>query len=122
MSGDGRRAKRVAGTLRAVLAETITRELEDPRLSSIVVTDVDVPDDLSLARVSVRLLVGDEDPRARKAAVASLGGAAGRLRRRLGPALGLKKVPELSFVYDAGHDATRRVEELLREIDDEKKT
>ncbi len=120
MSGDGRRAKRVAGTLRAVLTETITRELADPRLGAVVVTDVEVPDDLSTARISVRLLVGDEDPRARKAVVASLDGAAGRLRRRLGPALKLKKVPQLVFAYDTGPDAARRIDELLREIEDEK--
>lgn len=120
MTGDGRRAKRVAGRLRAVLTETITRDLADPRLAALVVSSVEVPDDLSTARISVRLLIGDEDERARKAVLASLRGAAGRLRRRLGPALELKKVPELTFVYDTGPDATARVEELLREIEDDK--
>jgi ribosome-binding factor A len=49
-----------------------------------------------------------------------LAGAAGRLRSAGAPALRLKRVPELRFAYDEGLDAARRVEELLREVDDDR--
>jgi ribosome-binding factor A len=110
----------VATVLRAYLSEALTREVADPRLLTLVVTDVAVPDDLGMARIGVRLLSGDEDPERRLSALKALRHAASRLRRGLGPRLGLSRVPELQFFYDTGHDASRRVEELLQEIAKEK--
>jgi ribosome-binding factor A len=116
MSSDGRRGKRVAELIRAHLAELMRREVDDPRLAALVITTVDVTDDLMSARIGVRLLVGDEDPKARTSALRSLAKGAGRLRRLVAPRLELRRSPELRFHYDTGHDASRRVEELLDEI------
>ena len=120
MKGDGRRAQRVATLLRAYLSEALTREVGDPRLVSLVLTDVVVPDDLGVARVGVRLLSDDQDPEQRRSVLDALRRAASRLRRGVGPRLGLRRVPELQFFYDTGHDASRRVEELLLEIEKDK--
>jgi ribosome-binding factor A len=116
MTTDGRRGKRVAELLRAHLAELLRREVDDPRLAAVVLTSVEVTDDLMSARIGVRLLVGDEDPKVRSAVMKSLSKGAGRLRRLIAPRLELRRSPELRFNYDAGHDASRRVEELLHEI------
>jgi len=119
MSSDGRRGKRVAELIRAHLADLMRREVDDPRLAAVVVTTVDVTDDLMSARIGVRLLVGDEDPKKRAGVLKALGSGAGRLRRLIAPKLELRRAPELRFNYDAGHDASRRVEELLHEIERE---
>ena len=116
ISTDGRRGKRVAELIRAYLAELMRREVDDPRLAAVVITTVDVTDDLMSARIGVRLLVGDEDPKIRAVVLKSLMKGAGRLRRLIAPRLELRRSPELRFHYDAGHDASRRVEELLHEI------
>lgn len=116
MTTDGRRGKRVAELLRAHLAELLRREVDDPRLAAVVLTSVEVTDDLMSARIGVRLLVGDEDPKVRAVVMKSLSKGAGRLRRLIAPRLELRRSPELRFHYDAGHDASRRVEELLHEI------
>jgi len=113
---DGRRAKRVATRLQAYLGRALIREIEDPRLDSLIITGVSVSDDLGIAHIGVRLMVGDDDPKLRRAAMQSLSHVAGRLRRGVAPELGLRRVPELRFDYDTGHDASRRVEELLEEI------
>ncbi len=122
MTGDGRRARRVAEVLRAHLAAAIARDLSDPLLGGVVITGVDLPDDLGVARVHVRLLVGDEQAERRTALLRALARAAPRLRRAVVPALRLRRAPALSFDYDSGHDATRRVEELLAEIAREPKS
>ncbi|HEX2673760.1 MAG TPA: 30S ribosome-binding factor RbfA [Polyangiaceae bacterium] len=119
MTTDGRRGKRVAELLRAHLAELLRREVDDPRLAAVVLTSVEVTDDLMSARIGVRLLVGDEDPKVRSAVMKGLSKGAGRLRRLIAPRLELRRSPELRFHYDAGHDASRRVEELLHEIHEE---
>ena len=116
MTTDGRRGKRVAELLRAYLAELMRREVDDPRLAAVVITTVEVTDDLMAARIGVRLLIGDEDPKIRAVVLKSLAKGAGRLRRLIAPRLELRRCPELRFHYDAGHDASRRVEELLHEI------
>ncbi|HET7543499.1 MAG TPA: 30S ribosome-binding factor RbfA [Polyangiaceae bacterium] len=116
MTTDGRRGKRVAELLRAHLAELLRREVDDPRLAALVITSVEVTDDLMSARIGVRLLIGDEDPKARTVVMKSLAKGAGRLRRLIAPRLELRRSPELRFHYDAGHDASRRVEQLLHEI------
>ncbi len=116
MTGDGVRPKRVAQTIREHLAGAIARELSDPALSSLVVTRVELSPDLAVARVAVRLYVGDDDPKKRDRAISGLDRAKGKLRRSLGPRLRLKRVPELAFSYDSGHDASLRVEQLLDEI------
>ena len=112
----GLRSRRVATSIRERITSLLSREVSDPSLADIVVTTVELPDDLSVAFVRVRLLVGGDDERARRAAVASLARAGGRLRRGLGGALRLKRVPELRFAYDTGADAAQRVEDLLAEI------
>ncbi len=115
MTEEGRRSKRVAERIRATLAVQLTRDLADPSLAGLVITDVSVPDDLAVARVSVRLLVGDS-PSARRRVVDHLQRACGRLRRAIGPELGLRRMPELRFLYDDGIDATKHVESILAEI------
>ena len=113
---DGRRVQRVAEAIKLHLAGALLRELGDPLLQSLVVTHVDVTPDLRTARIAVRLLADDQDEQRRKAALRAVRRAGGRIRRALAPKLGLRYFPELSFSYDTGHDAERRVEELLDEI------
>lgn len=117
MTSDGRRSRRVAEIIRGYVSEALTRELDDPLLAALVLTHVEVPDDLSVARIRVRLLVGDDDEAARRNALRNLHRAATRIRRGLAPKLKLRRVPELKFDYDTGHDAEKRVDELLREIE-----
>jgi ribosome-binding factor A len=112
-----KRAVRVAERVREEIARALMRDLGDPRLALAVVIRVEMPDDLSLARVMVRLASGGEDEAAQKRLLAGFNAASGLLRKRVGQNVGLRRAPELRFYYDAGQDASTRVEELLAEID-----
>jgi ribosome-binding factor A len=116
----GRRGKRVAESIKVYLAEALHRQIDDPRLAGLSVTDIELTEDLSIARVSVRLL-GDDAPELRRRALEALRHAGGRLRRELGSKLRLRRVPELRFAYDTGADAAERVAELLDEIEAERR-
>ncbi len=109
-----KRATRVAGRLQEELAVAL-RGLRDPRLEGVLISRVELTDDLQSAKVFVRREQGGEE-RAVKAALKALGAAAGRLRKEAGQALGLRYTPELRFFYDASLDAVTRIEELLREV------
>ena len=119
-TNDGRRTKRVAELIQRHFAEILRREVDDPRRAAVVVTGVEITDDLMIAKIGVRLLVADDDERQRKSIVDRLRRAAPRLRRVITPRLELKRAPELRFHYDVGPDAQQRVSELLREVDAER--
>ena len=118
---DGRRTKRVAELIQRHFAEVLRREVDDPRFAAVVVTGVEVSDDLMIAKIGVRLLVAEDDQKQRRAVVEQLRRASPRLRRAITPRLELKRAPELRFHYDLGPDAHQRVSELLREVDAERK-
>lgn len=117
---DGRRTKRVAELIQRHFTEALRREVDDPRFAAVVVTGVDVSDDLMIAKIGVRLLVADDDERQRKQIVDRLRRAAPRLRRAITPRLELKRAPELRFHYDVGPDAHQRVTSLLKEVEAER--
>ncbi len=108
------RPERVAELMKREIAGILARELRDPRLGSLVsVTDVEVTQDLSFARVYVSILEGGVD---RQQALEALGRAAGYVRRLLAPRLGLREVPELRFVLDSSIERGARVEEILKKL------
>ena len=119
MSEPSRRTKRIAQLIRDHIARYLASEVGDKRLSQVVISEVRVSDDLSIAWVGVRLLLDRGSDVERRQCVKQLQLLAGRLRRSLAPALGLRRVPELRFAFDDGIDAQQRVEEILNEIGSE---
>ncbi|HKY38618.1 MAG TPA: 30S ribosome-binding factor RbfA [Polyangiaceae bacterium] len=119
---DGRRTKRVAELIQRHFADALRREVDDPRFAAVVVTGVEVTDDLMIAKIGVRLLLAEDDAKQRRDIIERLHRAAPRLRRAITPRLELKRAPELRFHYDVGPDAHQRVAELLREVEAERQT
>ena len=116
MSGSGVRKHRVAGAIRKHLSAELAREVADPRLFSLAISDVEVTPDLSIAKVRVRLMFGGEEPEARAEAMAALGRVGPGLRSSLSPVLRMRRVPELRFVYDEAADINAEIEGVLRDI------
>lgn len=116
----GRRPERVAARIHEELAKLLLREFSDPRLTGVVIAAVTVTDDLSLARVNF-VVMGDEGGARAKAALGVLGKLSGAIRTRLAPALGMRRVPEVSFYIDGGREESQRLEALLHEVSQELK-
>ncbi len=105
------RHKRVGAEISRLLSELLLRGVKDPRLQDVQVSHVDVSGDLGVARVYFTMLDPAADP---SPALAALDSANGFLRRRVGGALSLRRVPELRFQYD---ESARRGFELSQLID-----
>lgn len=114
-----RRADRVAERIRSELMDLLLRgSVRDPAAKDVVVSAVRVTDDLSIARVYVRVL--EEIGSARQDDVVdALGRATGFLRRELGHRLQLRHVPSLEFYWDDVVDSALRIESILDEIREE---
>jgi ribosome-binding factor A len=113
MRQPSRRPEQVAGTIRQVIADALTRDVRDPRVGFVTVTGVLVTNDLSHARVMVSV-PGDDGEKAK--AMEGLQSAAGFLRTRVARALTTRIVPELHFELDQGVQHAARIEELLQAI------
>ena len=94
------------------------REVRDPRLAGITLTEVRVTPDLQIARVYYTVLGDAEEA---KAAAVALQSAGGYLRTQLAAQVRLRLVPELVFQLDQSAEHGRRIDELLAQIaeDDE---
>ncbi len=119
MSGDVKRATRVGERLREELA-SVARGLEDPRILGVVISRVELADDLQSARVYVRLTTGGSTAPQIKALLRGLEAASGKLRKETAHAMKLRYAPALRFYYDEAPDKMDRIEELLREVKDAK--
>ncbi|HSC85702.1 MAG TPA: 30S ribosome-binding factor RbfA [Polyangiaceae bacterium] len=118
----GIRTKRLGGTIRKHLSAIMAREVLDPRLAALAIENVEMTGDLGIANVQVRLMYGDDSSVARDEALAAVRRVAPGLRAALAPVLGMRRVPELRFHYDVGIEQRRRIDEVLQEISDERKT
>jgi len=123
MSEPGVRKHRIAGAIRKHLSSELAREVADPRLFSLAIAGVELTPDLSIAKVSVRLMMGGEEEEARRAAMGALNRIAPGLRSSLAPVLRMRRVPELRFAYDETVDINAEIEGVLRDIarEDEQK-
>ena len=107
------RADRVGGLIQQILSEMLQRDISDPRLHMVTITRVSLTKDLRLARVYFAAAGGK--PSAEDAA-RGFQSAAGFIKRRLGPQLGLRYMPELEFYYDESFDYGARIDQLLKSI------
>jgi ribosome-binding factor A len=111
-----RRADRVSERIRSELMDLMLRgSVRDPAAKDVVVSAVRMTDDLSIARVYVRVLEEIDTDR-QEAVVAALGRASGFLRHEIGPRLQLRHVPKLEFYWDEVVDSGLRIESILQEI------
>ena len=120
---DKGRAGRLGKRIGEIVALAIDREIKDPRLEYVTITDSRITADLRVATLyyTVRGTTLDEEPDLATAEDA-LATARGRLRTIVGKQTGVKFTPELTFVLDSVPDTARHMEELLaraREQDEE---
>lgn len=111
------RQQRISGLLRDELDIMIGHELEDPRISLVSVTDVIVSRDIRNAKIYVHH--GDDEV-TRKDVLAGLQSAASYLRGEIAVRCGLRMTPDLLFYYDETPEKAQRIQELLRQIAEER--
>ncbi len=106
MAKEFSRARRVAQQLQREVATILQREVKDPRIGMVTVSDVELSGDLQHAKIFVTFFnygeQGGEQTEAERieSGLKGLTEAAGYIRILLGKAMQLRVVPELRFAYD----------------------
>jgi ribosome-binding factor A len=107
------RLQRIADRIRQELSDMLIRELSDPRLKQIFVTDVKVDKELAFADVFVSAVEGSTRS---QEILNGLESASGFIRRTLAARVDLRVFPRLRFHWDPTPENADRIEKVLAEI------
>ncbi|HEY2915971.1 MAG TPA: 30S ribosome-binding factor RbfA [Candidatus Limnocylindrales bacterium] len=108
------RTDRIDAQLREEIGAILARDVSDPDIGFVTITDVETAPDLSHAQVWVSVI---GQPAERTASLAALRRAMPYVRRLLGQRLRLRRIPELHLRFDDTTERGTRVLKLLSEIE-----
>ena len=115
MSREFKRSDRVAQELKKEVAVILQREVKDPRIGMVTVSDVEVSRDLAYAKIFVTFLF-DNDQDAIVQGMKGLEKASPYIRTLVGKAMRLRIVPELRFIYDESLVEGMRMSNLVSNV------
>jgi len=118
------RLNRVRSMMKDELSLLINREMKDPRVPMVTVTNVELTRDAKQATVFISIIAVNAtytDPDLIKQVLEALTDAKGFLRKSLGSIMQLRFMPDLLFKEDKGLENTLRVNEILKQLEAEKK-
>ena len=105
---------RMEERIRAILSELLLREVSDPRLQNVTITEVKLDPELIFADIYVNAL-GDEDRH--DEVMEGLKSAGGFLRREVGKRVRLRVTPELHYHWAFTLERGERLNQLLSSLD-----
>jgi ribosome-binding factor A len=113
------RLQRIADRIRQELSEILIREISDPRLHQIFITDVKVDRELAFADIYTSAVEGAD----RSAEILEgLNHASGFLRRTLASRIELRTFPRLRFHWDPTPEHADHIERLLADLRNDGRT
>lgn len=106
--------QRMNDRIQQILSQLLLREISDPRLQGITVTEVRLDAELMYAKVYVNAL-GDESRE--REVMAGLKRASGFLRREVGQRIRIRNTPELHFNWDKTLERAERINSIISNLD-----
>jgi len=106
-----KRSQRLSILLREEIADIIMRRVKDPRLGFVTVTDVEMSEDLKIAKVYISVYEGDKD-----LTIEILNSAKGIIRNEVSKRVRVKFIPSIEFRIDRSIEHGDRIDRLLKEI------
>ena len=113
----GKRLDRVNQLLKEEVSMLLQRELKDPRLGFVTITEVETTKDLRQAKIFVSVLGTDEQWRSSLQGLAS---ARGFIRHWLREDLDLRVTPTLEFRADRSMEHAAHIQALFRQLASER--
>ncbi len=107
------RVEKLQELMKQEISQIILRELKDPRIGFVTVTQVEVTGDLREAKVYVSLMGNEKQV---EDCWKGLQSSLGYIRREIGKRIRLRFTPELSFALDKSLDYSAHIQELLLQV------
>ena len=111
------RTDRVDELLRQEIGVLLAKEIADPRIGFVTITDVETAPDLRHAKVWVSIIGGKTD---QKETLRALQHSMGFIRHELGRTLRIKRIPDLHVHLDDSMERGTRLLHMLQELDEGK--
>ena len=108
------RTDRIDQLLRQEIGAILAKDVQDPRIGFVTVTDVETAPDLSTARVWVSVI---GQPAERETTLKALQHALPFVRHELGTRIRLRRIPELHLRADDTMERGTRVLQLIAELE-----
>jgi ribosome-binding factor A len=112
------RLQRIGERIREELSSMVIKEISDPRLSGISITDAKVDRELAFADIYVSAVEGKQRS---KEVLEGLEHASGFIRHALAERIELRVFPRLRFHWDPTPEKADQIERILTEIRQETK-
>lgn len=95
------------------ISNILRTEIKDGRISFVTVTAVKITNDLSYAKVYVTILNDKE----RDSILKQLNKASGFIERELSKRVDIRKMPNITFVYDDSLEYAANIENIIERIE-----
>ena len=107
------RQQRTAEQIKVILSELLVRNMNDPRLQGVTITDATIDRELQYAEIYVHSL-GDDSRE--KEIMQALSKAAGYFRHELAQRMTMRTTPQLHFHWDASLAHVDEVNRILSQL------
>lgn len=101
-----------------IVADSLLKDIKDPRIGFVTVTDVKLNKDKSIAYTSVSIM-GDQ--KIKKKSMIGLNSAKGFLQYRLGKTIKMRSTPKIVFQLDPSIESGAEIINTLNKIKEERK-
>ncbi|MCH4166954.1 MAG: 30S ribosome-binding factor RbfA [Megasphaera sp.] len=108
------RVRKIQEFIKQEVSNILLRELKDPRLGFVTVTDARITGDLREATVYVSFFGNDEQ---KKDTLRALQHATGYIRTEVGKRLGIRYSPTITFEEDTSLEYGMKIDKLLHDIE-----
>jgi len=106
-----KRAIRVGELLKEEISQIVLREMKDPRIGFVSVTDVEVSGDLRHAKVFISVYGSDKE---KEETLEGLQQAQGFVRKLVGERVKIHHTPEIIFRYDDSIENGVHISEVIK--------
>jgi len=106
------RIQRLNHTYMEEISLILMEEVKDDDLKDIVITGVDVTNDLSYAKVYFTLYNKEK----KEKVLSALSNAASFIRGKLSERIEIRHTPELRFIYDESEEYGQRIDKIIKEL------
>ena len=112
------RAERVGEHMKQEIMDIVNNKVKDPRVGFLTITDVELTNDLSHAKVYLTVLGSNKEI---DNTFKALEKAKGFIKSELGSRMRLRIIPDLTFEYDKSIEYGNKIERMIQDLHKEDK-